>query len=103
MSPLDRNEAIRLIRAALKKRSGKSWSVRGGRGTTWGLIYISSPARRREFGGGIVAAEREELAKLLALESVGIQGVSIPASLAYRQEYIARAEGRVPSVFGNSF
>jgi len=44
---LDRNEAIKRIRAALKEKTGKPWSVRGGRGTGWGWITVSSPPRRR--------------------------------------------------------
>jgi len=44
---VDRDEAIKRIRAALKKRSGKTWSVCGDRGTAWGWITISAPPRRR--------------------------------------------------------
>ena len=39
---LDRNEAIKRIKAALKARSGKSWSVTGGKGTAWGWIKIDT-------------------------------------------------------------
>ena len=37
---LTRDEAIGRIKASLKARSGKAWSVRGGRGTAWGWITI---------------------------------------------------------------
>ena len=47
MAPLDRAETIRRIRTALKARSGKTWSVRGGSGTSWGWISIQSPPKRR--------------------------------------------------------
>lgn len=43
----DRDDAIQLIREALKKRSGKAWSVTGGRGTAWGWINVTAPPKRR--------------------------------------------------------
>ena len=47
---LGRDVAIAKIRAALKERSAKRWSVRGGRGTGWGWIkVIAPPARRGEY------------------------------------------------------
>lgn len=42
-----RDDAIKAIRVALKRRSGKTWSVTGGRGTAWGWIEIQSPPKRR--------------------------------------------------------
>lgn len=42
-----RDEAIREIKRALEKRSGKRWSVTGGRGTAWGWITIDAPPARR--------------------------------------------------------
>lgn|SRR3990167_9879937 len=47
---MDRNEAIKRIKAALKRRSGKAWIVTGGRGTTWGWIKINAPPSRRTWG-----------------------------------------------------
>src|SRR5262249_21146248 len=44
---LDRDTAIKRIRAALKRRSGKTWSVTGDRGTAWGWINIDAPPKRR--------------------------------------------------------
>lgn len=44
---MDRNEAIKRIRTALQKRSGKAWSVTGGRGTAWGWLTIDAPPARR--------------------------------------------------------
>lgn len=52
---IDRDETIKRIRQALAKRSGRQWSVKGGRGTAWGWIRISVPpsklgcARLHEF------------------------------------------------------
>jgi len=94
----DRNEAIAEIKSALKQRSGKTWSVRGGKGTSWGWIKIDSPTSRKASEYGYMSEQdRTELASLLGLESVHQQGVSIAASSAYRREYIERANGRVPS------
>ncbi len=44
---IDRDEAIARIRTALKRRSGKAWSVTGGRGTAWGWITVEAPPARR--------------------------------------------------------
>lgn len=43
---LDRNTVIKEIRTALKERTGKTWSVTGGRGTAWGWIKIDAPKAR---------------------------------------------------------
>jgi hypothetical protein len=124
----DRNETIKAIRTALQRRSGKAWSVTGGRGTAWGWIHIDAPPARRTFshrekpggngycanwsdqweeydtgesGHGSGPADREELSKLLGVELAQVGGgVGVPASYDYRREYIDRAEGRPPSVIG---
>lgn len=44
---LDRADTIALIRESLKQRSGKTWSVTGGRGTGYGWITIQAPPARR--------------------------------------------------------
>lgn len=62
---MHRNEAIAQIRAALQKRSGKSWSVKGGRGTAYGWIDISSPPQRRIEHGYMSEEDRAELGHLL--------------------------------------
>jgi hypothetical protein len=122
----DRNATIREIKSALQRRSGKAWSVTGGRGTAWGWITIDAPPARRtarhrlkqgmsdlpqnyeefdsgEPGGSITPADREELARLLGLDSLHFQGASIPASSDYRREYIDRANGNPPSVTGTPY
>lgn len=127
---MDRDEAIARIRKALRQRSGKAWSVTGGRGTAWGWITIDAPPARRtwkyepppgktpgetmpgeyveverpgEPWGHTSPAERAELAALLGLERVHHQGVSIAASSDYRIEYVDRAEGRAPSKTGTPY
>jgi hypothetical protein len=124
---IDRNDAIRAIRAALKRRSGKPWSVKGDTGTAWGWITIDAPPKRRtarwidngrkdnrgytaydledtgEVGGYITPADQAELCALLGLERMHHQGISIPAGNDYRVEYVNRAEGRNPSAYGTPY
>jgi hypothetical protein len=169
---MDRNEAIAKIKKGLKVRSGKTWSVKGGRGTSWGWIDIDAPPKRRtwkdvqtntpeppspgaryrgvdcvtpyyrveagaedailspeedpwareaaeqgrsliynwehdspgESFGHMSPDERVELGTLLGLgKPVHHQGHSIPASSAYREEHVARAEGRPVEVFGERY
>jgi hypothetical protein len=123
---MNRNETIREIRSALKRRSGKLWSVTGGRGTAYGWITIDAPPAKRTAhyikapdapdrpesyfetdtgapGGVTPRALREELATLLGLDRVHCQGVSIPASSSYYAEYIDRANGRTPTTFGTQY
>ena len=125
---MDRNDTIREIRNALKRRSGKAWSVTGGRGTAWGWITISAPParctwRERQIAGSMgrdpgdfelydsgepgrcmSPAETAELAALLCIEPhMARQGVSIPASSDYYREFVDRANGREPSVLGRPY
>jgi hypothetical protein len=96
---VERDEAIQRIRTGLKKRSGKTWSVRGGKGTAWGWIDIDVPPARESNR----EAELKELAVLMNLPTVHHQGMQVPASHDYRQEAVDRAEGRVPSVYGKPY
>ena len=86
---IDRNEAIRRIRTGLRARSGRNWSVRGGRGTAWGWIHIRAKA-----GVSMTPEECQELSRLLGGERVYDGGVSVPSSGAHYREYVERAEGR---------
>jgi len=96
---IDRDTAIKAIRAALRRRSGKAWSVRGGRGTAWGWITISSPpARSADRWGTMTDAEAAELGELLGLgHPVHPQGQGIPAGSRDYRNFIDRAEGRTPA------
>lgn len=104
-----RNAVIAQIKKSLQTRSGKPWSVTGGRGTAWGWITVDAPPARRtahcrlkegatntwpesyervdtgEPDGSMTDADRVELAGLLGKEAVHFQGESIPSqSDAYR-------------------
>lgn len=104
----DRNTAIKAIRSSLKERSGKAWSVRGGTGTAWGWITISSPPARQQEEGYMSAEDAAELHELLGInyrpkEGVRTQHVLVPASAEYRKEHVARAQGREPEVTGTPY
>lgn len=91
-----RDTAIARIRAALKKRTGRAWSVTGGTGTAWGWIKVHVPPRLRDQYGSMSDADRMELAAVLGFEDdrreVGRSGWSIPASSAYYRAAVQRAE-----------
>jgi hypothetical protein len=130
LTSVDRDDAIKIIREALRRRSGKSWSVKGDRGTAWGWINITAPPKRRvahlqnpayncdnpepgalpyfeisadeDHGAWYMSdADAAELGKLLGFNRpVHCQGVSIAAASDYRREYIARALGLNPLSHG---
>jgi hypothetical protein len=84
-----RDAVIVVIKNALKQRSGKSWSVRGGRGTAWGWIDISAlPARKVDYR--MTAEDQAELSALLGKDVHG-QGESVAASSEYYRVALARA------------
>lgn len=47
--------------------------------------------------------DKELLKKLMNLDRIHQQGISIPASDDYREEYVARAEGRTPERIGKPY
>lgn len=99
----DRDDTIRILRAELRRRSGKVWSVTGGRGTSWGWITIMAPPARR-VRSLMTDEDRIELAGLLGLDRpVHDQGEMIPASSAYRSEYVDRARGLTPARCGSPY
>ena len=99
---LSRNAVIARLKTALRARSGRAWSVTGGRGTAYGWITIDTlPSRRAD--DQAYREDQQWLARLLGLDGVHHQGVSIPASHDYYREYIDRAEGRAPSVIGHPY
>ena len=125
---MNRNDTIREIKAALKIRSGKTWSATGGKGTAYGWIDIASPPARRTAhsvkkdgalsdwpadyeivdtgapGGYMTDADRAELGALLGLPGpVHRQGEQVPASSEYYSEYLDRAKGVAPKVIGKVY
>lgn len=100
--PAGRDETIKAIRQALRKRSGKAWSVTGGRGTAWGWIRITAPPARSTGYGAMNDTDRAELSALLG-KDVHHQGESIPSSSDYYREAIDRANGRTPTVIGQPY
>lgn len=99
----NRAQTIAAIRKALRARSGKAWSVRGGTGTAWGWITISAPPARSADFGTMNDDDRVELASLLDLRDVHYQGVQIPSGHDFYAEYVSRAEGRTPEVYGQRY
>jgi hypothetical protein len=101
---ITRDQAIQRIKTALKKRSGRPWSVTGGRGTAWGWIHIKPFKKYADQYGNLTPEDQVYLGKLLGLDRpVHCQGESIPASWKYRAEYVDRAEGRTPKVCGEPY
>lgn len=87
----DRNLTIKALRKALKARTGRSWSVTGGRGTAWGWITIQAPPARQD-GYSTSEEDREILGQALG-ERVGHQGAFVPASQDHRREILEQAHG----------
>jgi hypothetical protein len=125
---ITRDTAIRAIKQNLQKRSGKTWSVTGGKGTAWGWITVDAPPARRtwrhvkagtnpETGQDIYEEvndpskpyghtgpeERAELAKLMGLDSVHHQGLSIAAGRDYYLEYVERSAGKAPRAIAQPY
>lgn len=101
---LSRDAVIRRIKSALERRSGKKWSVTGGRGTAYGWITITAPPKRCDEYGCLTPEDRQQLAFLLGFDSpeynIGPGGENVPAQHDFYQEFIDRAEGREPHVKG---
>lgn len=125
MKYLARQECTSRIKTALKRRSGKAWSVAGDRGTAWGWICISAPKDRRvnsaanpayvdpwetpdepsylevtpapgKEGHYMTRADCQELADLLGLERpVHYQGLSFDSN--DWKFYLDRAENGAPA------
>lgn len=99
----DLAHTIETIRANLRRRSGKPWSVRRGSGTAYGWITITAPPARC-VGGIMTPEDCKELGELLGREvPVSRQGVLVAAASDYRQEYIERSEGKKPSIIGQPY
>ncbi len=126
----DRNDTIKRIKTALQRRSGKQWSVTGGRGTAWGWIRITAPPARCTAGhdlpaglsdwpenyvrnenkypqggaGVMTITDKIALGELLGLDKPAHdQGESVGSSSEYYREYIDRAEGRTPAAIAQPY
>lgn len=109
-----RANTIKRIKTGLVERTGRQWSVTGGRGTAYGWISITAPNARlvcstecgpacTHYRGYMSADDRALLALALSVERVHNQGVSIASSNAHYTEYVDRAEGRTPSAIGTQY
>lgn len=102
-----RDTAIKAIRSALKARSGKAWSVRGGTGTAWGWITISAPPKRT-VDYRMSEEDSAEIHKLLGIPwnpnpGVTAQSITVADTGDHRREFVARAQGRTPEVVGKQY
>jgi hypothetical protein len=103
---LDRGPVVKFIRAALRARSGKAWSVTGGTGTAYGWLSINVPPQQRGGLDGMPPDVAAELAELLGFHhayTVSPQGVNIPDGRDYYREYCYRAVGLTPPVVGRPY
>lgn len=103
---VDRNKAIELIRLGLKLRTGKQWSVTGGRGTGWGWIHVLPQPKDRPKNpeeGNCSIQQAEELAAATGIERHIARNLSIAAGSDYYREYIARAWGLKPTFIGEPY
>jgi hypothetical protein len=92
MADPSRAHTIAAIRAALKERSGKAWSVTGGRGTAYGWIRILAVPARCDQWGSMTDADRDELTRLLGHDRpIHHQGENIPAASDFRRVAIQQA------------
>ena len=103
MTDLSRDETIKRIKAGLRARTGREWSVTGGRGTGWGWIRINAMPKAQDEYGSMTEADRDILREALGLDSLSLQGASIAAANDYYAEYVDRAEGRVPAALGQRY
>lgn len=92
-----RDAVIKDIRASLKSRSGKAWSVRGGEGTAWNHITISAPPSRL-VNGRLSEEDSAELHKLLGLSwnpnpGVTVQSITVEDTNQARLDFMNRARG----------
>ncbi len=88
---LDGTQYTKLLRKILKIRTGRTWSVKVGRGTAYSWIDVTSPPARQE--GYYMSADDESLLSAVLNEATGQQHVSIPPTSGFRHSYLLRAAG----------
>ena len=87
-----RDLAISRIRSALRRRTGRAWSVTGGRGTGWGWISISAPPARRNCFDGISLEDADELSRIFGVPANCFRGGAFVVSPEERERFVAMAE-----------
>ena len=98
---MTRDKAIVRIKRALRRRSGRVWSVRGGTNIFYGKITITTLSRDRDERGKMQYADRKTLRELLGLSELPHEdGIRI-GTLEDYQEYVDRAEGWFPRVIAD--
>ncbi|MFF1716529.1 hypothetical protein [Streptomyces sp. NPDC058268] len=90
------------LRAGLRQETGKHWSVTR---KPDGWLHITTALQRRTSDREITMPERVELAKALKMpvDRVSAHGVSVPPDNGWRAEFLDRAHGKTPRVFGERF
>lgn len=97
MGLTDRKEAIERIKKALRVTTKKSWSVRGGVGTSYGFIFVLPLPKDQPTEGTMTPRQAVELARAFGLhEPVHYQGLGISSDR--REEYLRRIEGGLDRV-----
>lgn len=93
-----RTETQEAIRAGLRARTGKHWSVTH----EGGVLRITASRKHRRQHGVITDDARTELARALDLprSAVGVKGVTVPGEQSWHHEYVNRAFGQEPTVYG---
>lgn len=86
------------IRAGLRNRTGKHWSVTH----EGGVLRITASRKYRRQHGAMTDEARTELARALDLpkSAVGAKGVTVPGEQSWHHEYVNRAFGQEPTVYG---
>lgn len=107
---LGATEAAAAMRKGLNKRAPGLASVTRGTGTAYSWLHVDVAPKRRtcdwqgtapatsEHLGYSCAPDRARLKALLDLASIHPQGEQIPPTQGCRAEWIARAEGRKPTI-----
>lgn len=90
------------VKAALRRRSGKSWSVTMDRGTAWGWTKIDAPDSRKDDDDSITAEESRELHALLGLPNPEWR-TSVSCDSADWDAYVRRARGEPAASDGGQF
>lgn len=84
-----RDQVIAELKKLLKARTGRTWSVTGGRGTSWGWITITAPPKRRDG----YQLNDEDRADLDAIFGRGGNSHSVADSVDYRLQALRQAAG----------